>query len=155
MRRAFYEWGAIVTLAITLLCFGYWAVSATANVPDFEMFLPLGHWSSTQILASQGTITINDHSGSKEAIETLMKYRIVNPPLTSKFRWSAPGISYQSINWGGQLSWSLQLSLLVPTFLAALAAAFFTHGYLRVRHQALNPLRRTSRHRTVEAAAGS
>src|SRR5262245_7247663 len=123
MKRAFFEWGAITTLALALFCFGYWVVTLSAPRASFEVFLPFGHWRSMQVLAADGTITINDHYGSKEGIEEITKYRVVNPPLTSKTRWVLPGFLYQNINWGGQLSWSLQFSLLIPAILFAIAAA--------------------------------
>src|SRR4051812_48136440 len=99
MKRAFYEWGAISTLALTLLCFGYWAVSISTALADFETFLPLGRWKSMQILASGGTITVNDHRESREEIELLWPYQTLKPPPASKTRWAVPGLSYQSINW--------------------------------------------------------
>src|SRR5438046_726522 len=91
MKRAFYEWGAMTNLAMAILCFGYWAVSVATPRIDFEVFLPLGHWSSTQVLASGGTLTINDHRGSKEEIEDVSRFRVINPPLTSKLRRVLPG----------------------------------------------------------------
>ena len=39
MRRAFYEWGAIFTLALSLSCFAYWAISITTRIADFETWL--------------------------------------------------------------------------------------------------------------------
>src|SRR5438552_2715980 len=137
MKRAFYEWGAITTSALALFCFGYCVVLLSTPLVDLEVFLPLGHWKSTQLLASGGAITVNDHYGSLEEIEEVLKYRIVNPPLTSKTRWAVPGFLYQSIDWGGQLEWSLRFSLLIPAFLMTLAAALFIHGYLRVRREAI------------------
>lgn len=155
MKRAFYEWGAITTSTLALVCFSYWVVSLSTPLADFEVFLPLGHWKSTQILASSGTITINDHLGSKKQIEDLVKYRIVNPPFASKTRWALPGFLYQSIGWGGDLNWSLKLSLLIPAFLMVLAAAFFIHGYLRVRSEALRRFLSKARSTVPVTAAGS
>jgi hypothetical protein len=145
MHRAFYEWGAIATSAGVLFCFLYWAVSISTAAVDSEVFLPLGYWNSTQILASQGTVTINDHSGSKEAIEEIVQYRVVNPPLRGKFRWQAPGFLYQSVDWGGHRSWSLRLSMLLPALLSALSAMFFIRGYIRVRR-----CQAASRHRVIQ-----
>src|ERR1051326_8655242 len=71
MKRVFYEWGAIATVAFSLICFGYSAVSIFTPLADFETFLPLGRWKSMQILGSAGAITINDHRGSREEIEFL------------------------------------------------------------------------------------
>jgi hypothetical protein len=103
MKRAFYEWGAITATALALFCFGYWIVLLYAPRARVEVFLPLGHWKSTQILVSDGLLTINDHYGSKEGIEEVSWYRVVDPPLTSKTRWALPGLLYQSIDWNGQL----------------------------------------------------
>ncbi len=153
MKRAFYEWGAITTSALALFCFGYWVVLLYAPRASVEVFLPLGHWKSTQVVASSGTITINNRYGSIEDIEEVLKYANVNPPLTSKTRWAAPGFLYQSIDWGGQLTWSLQFSLLIPAVLMALAAAFFIHGYLRVRREAIRLLISKSRPKGQTAAA--
>jgi hypothetical protein len=97
-----------------------------------------------QILGANGNLTINDHRGSMEEIEELSKYRIVSPSLTSKRRWALPGFLYQSISWAGPLSWSLRLSMWIPTFLMAIAATFFIHGYLRIRRQALKLLPSTT-----------
>jgi hypothetical protein len=155
MKRAFYEWGAITTSALALFCFGYWVVSLSTSRATMEVFLPFGHWRATQLLAAEGTITINDHYGSKEGIEEIVKYRVVNPPLTSKTRWALPGFLYQSINWGRQLSWSLQFSLLIPGLISTLAAAFFIHGYLRVRRAALRAFQCKSRRGTAVVTAGS
>jgi hypothetical protein len=155
MKRAFYEWGAITTSALTLFCFGYWVVSLSMPRATLEVFFPFGPWRSVQVLAADGTVTINDRYGSKEEIEEVTKYSVVNPPLTSKTRWALPGFLYQHINWGGQLSWSLQFSLLIPAILSAIAAALFIHGYLRVRREALRAFQSTSRHSTTVAAAGS
>jgi hypothetical protein len=137
MKRAFYEWGAITASSVAITCFVYWMASLATTFVDFELFLPMGHWKSTQILASNGTLTINDHRFSLETIEEVLKYAIVHPPLTSKAHWTLPGFTYRSINWGGQLTWSLSLSLWIPTFLFTLAAAFFIRRYVRVRRQAL------------------
>jgi len=145
MKRAFYEWGAITTSTLAVVCFLYWTVSRSTPVADFELFLPVGHWNSMQILGTNGKLTINDRRGSLEAIEEVSKYRIVNPPLVSKSHRALPGFLYQSINWGGQLTWSLRLSMWIPTLLTTLAAAFFIHGYLRVRRQALKLLQSTPR----------
>jgi hypothetical protein len=145
MKRAFFEWCAIATAALTILCIGYWTVSRSTSAADFETFLPIGHWNSMQILASNGTITINDHRGSKEEIETLTRYATINPPLTSKCRWALPGLLFQSMLWGGQLDWSLTMSLWIPIVLLALAAAFFTGCYLRGRHQVLLLLKNATR----------
>jgi len=79
-------------------------------------------------------LTINDHSGSKEAIEEIVQYRVVNPPLGRKRRWQSPGFLYQSIDWGGHRSWSLRLSMLLPAMLCALSPMVFIRGYVRVRH---------------------
>src|ERR1051326_7271642 len=95
-----------------------------------------------QILASAGAITINDHRGSREEIEFLWPYQTLKPPAKSKTRWAVPGLSYQSIHWGG-LNWSLQLSVLMPACLSAIAAVFFVHSYLRLRRRNLAALRLT------------
>jgi hypothetical protein len=140
MKRAFYEWGAITTSTMALVCFVYWMASRTSPIADFELFLPLGHWNSMQIFGANGQLTINDHRGSLEAIEEISKAPIVNPPLTSNHRCELPGLSYQSIDWGATLTWSLRLSMWIPTVLMSLAAVFFIHGYVRVRRQALQRL---------------
>jgi hypothetical protein len=146
MKRAFYEWGAIATLAMAPVYFGYWVVSLSTPRATIEVFFPFGHWRSMQVLAADGTITINDRNGSKDEIEELTKYSLLDPPLTSKTHWALPGFLYQSTNWGGQLSWSLKFSLLIPTILSAIAAALFTHGYMRVRRAALREFLGKSRH---------
>jgi hypothetical protein len=154
MKRVFYEWGAITTSAVALLCFGYWVVLLYAPRASVEVFLPLGHWKSTQIVVAEGLVTINDHTGSKEGIEEVVKYRVVFPSL-SKTRWALPGFLYQSIDWNGRLSWSLQFSLLIPAILFALAAACFAHGYLHVRQAALRAFLSKSRQGAAVTAAGS
>lgn len=146
MKRAIYEWGAIATSILAVVCFVYWAVTRSTPLADFELFLPVGHWNSMQILGADRTLTINDRRSSLEAIEEVLKYRVVNPPLTSKYRLALPGFSFQSINWSGQLTWSLRLSLWIPTMVMTLAAAFFIHGYLRVRRQALEQFLRSKAH---------
>ncbi len=144
MKRAFFEWGALAASGLVLFCFGYWIVLLYAPQARAELFLPLGHWKSTQILVSDGLVTINDHYGSKEGIEELAKYRAVSPPITSKTQWALPGFLYQSIDWSGRLSWSLQFSLLLPALFSALAAGVFICGYLRVRREALRAFLRRS-----------
>ena len=145
MKRAFLEWGAITTSTLALTCFVYWAISRTSTIADFELFLPLGHWNSMQIVGASGQLTINDHRNSLQVIEEAAKYAIVNPPLTSKYHLALPGLLYQNINWGGQLTWSLRLSMWIPTLVFSLAAAFSIHGYLRVRRHSLERLLNTSR----------
>jgi hypothetical protein len=155
MKRAFYEWGAIATSALALFCFSYWVVSLSTSRATIEVFLPFGHWRAMQLLAADGTITINDHYNSQLEIETLTKYRVITPPLTSQTHWSFPGFLYQSINWSGRVKWSLQFSLLIPALFSSFAAALFIHGYLRVRREALRVFLRKSRKGTAVAAAGS
>jgi hypothetical protein len=141
MKRAFYEWGAITTLALALFCFGYWVALLCTPRADLEVFFPVGHWKSTQLVASDGTITINDHYGSQLEIETVRKSRVVYPPITSQTYWTLPGFSFQSINWGRAVKWSVRFSLLLPAILCTLAAIFFTRGYLQVRREAVRRFR--------------
>jgi hypothetical protein len=135
MKRVFFEWGAIATSALAMFCFGYWAVLLYFPEAKLEMFFPLGHWKSTQLVVSDGIVTINDHLNSRLEIETA--YRVLNPPATSETYWSYPGFVYQSINWGGRLKWSMQCSLLLPALMSSAAAAVFILGYLRIRREAL------------------
>ena len=155
MKRAFFEWNAITTSALALFCFGFWVVSLSTPRATFEVFFPFGHWRSLQVLAAEGTITINDRYGRKEEIEEVTKYSVVNPPLKSKTRWALPGLLYQDIDWGGQLNWSLQFSLLIPAILFAITAALFIHGYVRARRAALRAFLSKSRQGTAVTAAGS
>ena len=143
MKRAFYEWGAITASAFAVTCFIYWMVSLSTVAADFELFLPIGHWKSMQIMASDSSITINDHRFSLETIEEVSKYATVNPPLTSKTHWTLPGFSYRSINWGGQLTWSLRVALWIPTTLLALGAIFFVRRYLQIRRETLQAFLRS------------
>jgi hypothetical protein len=136
-RAALSEWGTIVASALSLTLFFYWAISATWHIADFELFLPLGHWKTTQVLASGGTITVSDRYGSLESLEFIENATFLTPLPTGKYRWSLPGFRFRCVTWTSNPPiWSVDFSLLIPTFLTAIVAALCLRRYCRLRRGA-------------------
>jgi hypothetical protein len=147
MRRgALSEWGAIVALALSPALFIYWAISIALPGTDFEFFLPFGHWQSMQVLASGGRITVNDHPGSSESIEVIQRAVRINPTPTGIHRWALPGLRFRCVTWpSGAPVWSVDFSLLIPTFLTAVVAMLCVRRYRRIRRMRAHSSAGTSR----------
>ena len=146
-RAALPEWGAIFASALALALFFYWAISSMWQVGDFELYLPLGHWNTTQILASQGAVTINDRYGSLESLEFIEAASFITPLPTGKYRWSLPGIQFRCVTWpDGPPIWSIKVSLLIPLAFTSAVAALCSYGYFQFRRSGqLVPRRKPDR----------
>jgi hypothetical protein len=130
MKRAFVEWGAIVTFSLSLLCFAYWATSINSDFADFE--LSFG-WQVVQMSASDGTITLCNDFGNSEVIEEFDKGIPFFPPLAERYGWAMPGFRFRWMTWGDSPLWTMRVSLLIPAALLMLVAGYFIRRYRKIR----------------------
>ena len=94
MKRAFFEWGAIVASTLALLCFAYWATSISSDAADFD--LSFGY-RIMAVSAADGAIVLCDHPGNLEMAELIEKAIPFNPPLipTRSWEWDLPGLRFR------------------------------------------------------------
>jgi len=126
MKRALFEWGAIVTSTLAVLCVAYWVASVSGSAADFT--LPVGGMSTVEMSASDGMIDVcDDPSFIIEPNAPCLK------PDTGR-EWTLPGIRFRRYTFVDHRPvWRFNLSLLIPAVLMMFVAFVFLRRYRKIR----------------------
>jgi hypothetical protein len=133
MKRAVYEWGAILASSLAVLCPVYWVVSIGGVVGGFGWNVG----NRTQISAIGGTITMcNDYKNWIGQIEQgIGSFKFKRHSATM------PGIRFRWVKLDDSMGfeeapipvWSVEFSLLIPMIFLALIAGVCLRRYRRIR----------------------
>lgn len=133
MKRAFYEWGAVGSLALAIACFGYWGVSKITAAADSKISFG---WRVLDASIANGTVTLADQLNNGEMIEIVENAIPFDPPLnpTDQYRLSLPGFEYHFIALSDDWPiWRIEFSLLIPALVFMLGAAYAIQKCRKIR----------------------
>jgi hypothetical protein len=136
MKRALYEWGAILFVTITVTCAGFRFASVITDKADVSMFLGDDEW----VLVGNGAVIWTNSSDTPLRIEEYDQGQIVMPTPPTDVHFAFPGVTYRKVTRKGiGVSWPiwelrmLRVSLVLPTLISAFLALFFIWRYRRIR----------------------
>ncbi len=146
MKRAIYEWGVISSAALSAVSIAYFAVSLVTDSADFELSFGDVPGTGMQLRAADGQITVCDHLGNLEVIDSVNKSVAIGPAVVSNLGWNNSVLGARYITFTSDFSvWSLNTSALIPALFFA-ALGYFSYR----RFRTVNLQRRTTTRETAK-----
>jgi hypothetical protein len=134
MKRAFYEWGAILFVTITVTCACFRFASVITDRANVSMFLG----NDESVLVGDGAVIWTNSSETPLRMEEYDQGQIVMPIPPNDVHFAFPGVTYRKLTWSGNGArptilplWMLRVSLVLPTLISAFLALFFIWRYRR------------------------
>jgi hypothetical protein len=137
IRRAIYEWGAIIRTPAAIACLTWWLLSSFHGAGDFRFHLPLGEWKTMEVEGSNGRLVIIDRYGTRDLLDIVEQGGAFDPPVEKIVHKTIPGGRFRLCAWGGgPPHWLVEISALYPTLLLGALAWCFVYRYRGVRRAA-------------------
>jgi len=140
MKRAFYEWGSILFVTITVTCAGYRFVSVITDKADVSMILD----NAGCVLVGDGGVIWANRLDAPTIMEEYDQGQFVMPSPPKDVHFALPGVTYRNFTWSGNRTWgttwdawTLRVSLVLPAVASALLATFCIWRYRRLRSSAV------------------
>ena len=126
MKRICLEWGALTSAVAAFALLLYCSVSFFSDAADFQLSFGGVH-QIAQMSVARGKLILCDDFANLEVIEAVKRSLPMNPAVASDLGWTIPGFTFRRIKFddgGGAPIWSLNVSLLIPSFMTMMLAGF-------------------------------
>src|SRR5262245_21003372 len=129
MRRAFFEWGAIGGVTLSILLFVYWVFSIRTWAANFELTWWVAE-GGLQASARDGMLMLSNPGTGEETIEVIETGVLFTPAPTARHFLVLPGLRMGYMRFaGGSIDWYLHFPLLIPAALLMVVGVFCGSQY--------------------------